>query len=680
MESTNEERDAQEAKLRVEELRSQIAYHEHRYFVLDDPEISDGEFDGLVKELRVLEDRHPELITPDSPTQRVSGAPTVEFGVVEHRLPMLSLANAFNFHQLQVWHRRAANMAATERFAMVCEPKIDGLAVALVYENGRFVQGATRGDGLHGENITENLRTIRSIPVQVRGKDFPERFEVRAEVYMPKTAFERLNESLLDRGERPAANPRNAAAGSLRQKNPQITASRKLDIWIYQLGWADGDGSVPPTHSETLQWLNELGFRINPEIKRFEELQAIEAHYRSWEDRRHDLDYEIDGMVVKIDEKSLWDELGYVGREPRWAIAYKFPPVQATTKLLRIAINVGRTGSLNPFAYLEPVQVGGVIVKQATLHNEDDIRRKDIREGDTVIVQRAGDVIPQVVGPVVEKRIGKEKPYKIPKKCPVCGSEAVRPSGEAMSYCSNISCPAQMFRWIGHLAGVMDIEGLGERWTSILLEKELIEDPADIYSLTKDQLVSLDRMGPVLADKILKNIEASKDRNLGRLLFALGIRHVGGEIAQSLARRFRSLDAIASASEEELLAAEAIGPKIAESVHAYFRDPQKRKIIEKLKKAGVRTELKREKRVEGPLTGQSFVFTGTLAAMPRSRAESLVASLGGDAVSRVTRKTSYVVAGTDPGSKLQKAQNYGITVLDEEGFLRLMRKHGVEVS
>jgi DNA ligase (NAD+) len=668
----------QEAKVRAEELRAQINYHDYLYHVKDAPEISDAEYDELMRRLRAIEQHYPELITPDSPTQRVGGAPIVEFSVVEHRLPMLSLANAFNFHQLQAWHKRAAALAASDRFEMVCEPKIDGLAVALVYENGRFVQGATRGDGYHGENITENLRTIRGIPIQVRGEQFPERFEVRAEVYMPKTAFERLNESLLDRGERPAANPRNAAAGSIRQKNPQVTASRKLDYWVYQLGWMDGDGAIPDTHGETLQWLNSLGFRINPEIKLFKELQAIEAHYRSWEERRHELDYEIDGMVVKIDQKALWDELGYVGREPRWAIAYKFPPVQATTKLLRIAINVGRTGSLNPFAILEPVQVGGVIVKQATLHNEDDIRRKDIREGDTVIVQRAGDVIPQVVGPILEKRTGKEKLYKIPKRCPVCASEAVRPPGEAMSYCSNISCPAQMFRWIGHFVGVMDIEGLGERWVSVLLERGLIRDPADIYSLTKEQLISLDRMGPVLVGKILKNIEASKDRNLGRLLFALGIRHVGGEIAQLLATHFQHLDALMDASGEDIRNVEGIGPKIAESVYAYFRDPQKRKIVENLKKAGVRTELKREKRVEGPLTGQSFVFTGTLASMPRGKAESLVASLGGDAGSSVTRKTTYLVAGADPGSKLQKAQNYGVTVLDEDGFLAILREHGVQ--
>src|SRR5437870_3227476 len=580
----------QDAKVKAEELRFEISRHDYLYHVKSEPEISDAEYDELMRRLRAIEAHYPELVSPDSPTQRVTEQLVEGVPPSEHRLPMLSLANAFNFGQLQAWHKRASALAATDKFEMVCEPKIDGLAVALVYENGRLAQGATRGNGLQGDNITENLKTIRSIPLQLQGKRFPEQFEVRCEVYMPKSAFELLNETLLD------------------------------------------------------------------------------------------LDYEIDGMVVKIDQKSLWDELGYVGREPRWAIAYKFPPVQATTKLQRIAVNVGRTGSLNPFAILEPVQVGGVIVKQATLHNEDDVRRKDLREGDTVIVQRAGDVIPQVVGPVLEKRTGKEKPYRIPKKCPVCGSEAVRPPGEAMSYCSNISCPAQMFRWIGHFAGVMDMEGLGERWLSILLDRGLIKDPADIYYLNQEQLVALERMGSILADKILKNIAASKGRSLDRLLFALGIRHVGGEVAQLLAAHFHHLDALTEASAEDIRDVEGIGPKIADSIHAYFRDQQKSAIIEKLRKAGVNFEYKRPKRVEGPLTGQSFVFTGTLGSMPRGKAESLVASLGADAGSSVTRKTAYLVAGADPGSKLQKAQNYGITVLDEDSFLRLLREHGVNAA
>lgn len=668
----------QEAELRAEELRSQINYHDYLYYVKNEPEISDAEYDELMRRLRAVEEHYPELITPESPTQRVPNIPIEAFAVVDHSEPMLSLANAFNQGQLEAWYKRATNLAGTERFAMVCEPKIDGLAVALVYENGRFVQGATRGDGYHGENITENLRTIRSVPVRLRGEQYPRRFEVRGEVYMPKSAFERLNERLLDLGQQPAANPRNAAAGSLRQKDPRVTAQRGLDIWIYQLGWAE-DGRLPDTHWETLQWLSETGFRINPEIKRFEELRLIEHHYHEWTERRHQLDYEIDGLVVKIDDKHLWDELGFVGREPRWAIAYKFPPVQATTVLKKIAINVGRTGSLNPFAVLEPVQVGGVVVKQATLHNEDDIRRKDIRKGDTVIVQRAGDVIPQVVGPVVSKRTGKEEVYQLPTHCPVCGSQAYRPEGEAMSYCTNVSCPAQMFRWITHWTGVMDIEGIGEQWVSTLLDRGLISDPADIYSLTSEQLIEIERMGPVLADKVLMNIETSKGRNLGTLLFALGIRHVGGEIAYTLANHFGTLDALADASVEEIGEIEGIGGKIAESVHAYFRDEGKRKIIEKLRHAGVNFEQRRAAPREGPLKGQVFVFTGTLASMPRSHAERLVSDLGAEAVSSVTRKVTYVVAGADPGSKLQKAQSYGIPVLTEDEFLEMVRKYGADV-
>ena len=666
----------QEAKLKAEELRSQINYHDYLYYSKNAPEVSDAEYDELMRRLRAIEEHYPELITPDSPTQRVSGAPVEAFGVVQHREPLLSLANAFNFPQLQAWYRRATGLAARHEFDFVCEPKIDGLAVSMVFERGRFVQGATRGDGYRGENITENLRTIRSIPLQLQGDGYPEAFEVRGEVYMPKAAFERLNAERAERGEPLFANPRNAAAGSVRQLDSRITASRKLDIWVYQLGWAEGSG--PPTHWETLQWLAALGFRINPEIARFEKLEEIERFYRQWTERRHDLEYEIDGMVVKIDDKTLWDELGYAGREPRWAIAYKFPPIQATTKLKKIAINVGRTGSLNPFAILDPVQVGGVIVKQATLHNEDDIRRKDIREGDTVIVQRAGDVIPQVVGPVVSKRTGKEKRFRIPKRCPVCRSEAYRPPGEAMSYCSNVSCPAQMYRWITHFTGVMEIEGLGEQWAGVLLERGLIKDPADTYYLTNEQLVELPRMGPVLAGKILKNIEASKERGLGALLFALGIRHVGAEVAQVLANHFQTIDALSQASEEELQEAEAIGPTIARSVHGYIRDTQKQRIIDKLKRAGVSMEQKRGQRVEGPFTGQSFVFTGTLAAMPRGKAEGIVSGLGAEAGSSVTRKTTYLVAGGDPGAKLQKAQKYGATILDEEQFLRLLREHGVQ--
>jgi len=669
--------DVREAQVKAEELRSQINYHDYLYFVKDAPEVPDAEYDELMRRLRAIEEHYPELIAPDSPTQRVGGKAETALGVVEHRLPMLSLANAQNYRQLEAWHKRAANLAGREDFQMVCEPKIDGLAVALVYEDGRFVQGATRGDGYHGENITENLRTIKSIPMQLQGKKYPARFEVRGEVYMPKTVFERLNEDRAERGEPLYANPRNSAAGSVRQLDSRVTASRRLEIFVYQLGWAD-DGAVPASHHETLRWLHELGFRPNPNAETFSELEGVQRFYNGWEERRHSLDYEIDGMVVKIADISLWDELGYVGREPRWAIAYKFPPMQATTKLNKIAISVGRTGSLNPYAVLEPVQVGGVIVRQATLHNEDDIRRKDIRVGDTVIVQRAGDVIPQVVGPVVSRRTGKERKYRLPKKCPKCRSDIERPEDEAMAYCTNLTCPAQMFRWITHFVSVMDIEGLGEKWIETLLENGLIKDPAGIYHLKKKKLLELPRMGEKLADKVLANIETSKGRNLDRLLFALGIRHVGSEIAGLLADQFGSLDALAAASEDEIAEIEGVGPRIAESVRAYFRDGSKKRIIEKLRGSAVNMEQRRTKRVEGPLSGARFVFTGTLAAMSRPRAESLVASLGAEAVSSVTRKVTHLVAGADPGAKLAKAESYDIGVIDEAAFLALLREHGVE--
>ena len=677
MTEEKESKELFDARLRAEELHAQIRYHDYRYYVLDSPEISDAEYDVLMRELKAIEERFPQLITPDSPTQRVAGQPVEAFGVVEHRLPLLSLANAFSDAELQAWHRRAVTLLGVEGFPMVCEPKIDGLAVALVYEDGRFTQGATRGDGYRGENISENLRTIRSIPMRLLAKDAPSRFEVRGEVYIPKAAFERLNQELAGRGDKLFMNPRNAAAGSVRQKDPRVTARRPLDIWVYQLGWAEGP--YPSSHWETLHWLGEMGFRINPLIARYESLERVEQHYRQWADRRHELEYEIDGMVVKVDPFQHYERLGVVGREPRWAIAYKFPPIQATTTLHAIEINIGRTGSLNPYAVLEPVRVGGVIVKQATLHNEEDIRRKDIRVGDTVIVQRAGDVIPQVVGPVESKRTGREQVFAMPERCPVCGTPVVRPENEVMRYCPNPACPAQAFRWLGHFVsrGAMDIDGLGESWCYILLREGLVRDPGDIYSLTKEQLVALERMGEKSADNLLRSIEQSKDRSLRRLIFALGIRHVGGETAGILADNFRSIDALARAEQGELEEIPAVGPRIAESVYQWFRDEANLRVLDKLRRAGVRmAEEAPPAPPRGPLAGQSFVITGTLASMPRSRAEELVRGLGGATSDSVTRKTDYLVLGEAPGSKLQKAQQYGTKLLNEEEFLDLLRKHG----
>ena len=675
--TTAEERDAQTSKLRVEELRSQINYHDYRYHVLDSPEISDAEYDALMRELRELEGRHPELITPDSPTQRVSGQPIEAFGVVEHRVPLLSLGNAFSEEELRAWFKRVTSLAEREDIAMVCEPKIDGLAVALVYENGSFVQGATRGDGMRGENISQNLRTIRSIPLSIN-KPVPQRFEVRGEVYMTKGGFQRLNDERAAQGQPLFASPRNSAAGSLRQLDSSVTATRPLDIFLYQLGWADGQATA--TQWETLQWLSDLGFRINPHIKRFTDLDAVIGHVKSWEQHRDDLDYEIDGLVIKVDEFALQRALGVVGREPRWAIAFKFPPTQATTKLLDIAVNVGRTGSLNPFAVLEPVIVAHARVKLATLHNEDDIRRKDIRVGDTVIVQRAGDVIPQVVGPVVSRRSGREQPFEMPKRCPVCDTPVIRPEGEAMSYCPNRACPAQIFRLLTHFAsrGAMDIEGLGESMAQQLLDSGLVKDIGDVYSLTGEQLVTLERMGEKSAENLIAGIEASKQRPLGRVLFALGIRHVGDETAELLASHFGSIAALAAAGLDDLETVPTIGPKTAQSVYEYFQDEQNRALIEKLRVAGVRLEGATAAR-EGPLMGSTFVVTGSLTRWSRNEIESLIKSLGGGVGSSVTKKTSYLVAGESPGSKLTKAQEYNVAVLDEDGFRRLLQDKGISV-
>jgi DNA ligase (NAD+) len=677
------DREVQATKLRVEELRAIIAHHDYRYYTLDSPEISDAEYDELMRELRQLEERYPHLITPDSPTQRVSGQPVEAFGIVEHRLPLLSLANAFNGEELRAWQRRAANLAGREDFALVCEPKMDGLAVALVYENGRLIQGATRGDGTRGENITENLRTIRTIPLTV-GRDAPVRFEVRGEVHMSKRGFERLNEERAREGQPLFANPRNAAAGSVRQLDPRVTARRPLDIFIYALGWAEGE--TPPTHWESLQWLGSLGFRINPNNVRVPDIEAAVRLCGEWQERREGLEYEIDGLVVKIDDVELHDRLGVVGREPRWAIAYKFPPIQATTKLLEIGVNVGRTGSLNPYAVLEPVRVGGATVKLATLHNEDDIRRRDIRVGDTVIIQRAGDVIPQVVGPVASLRTGKERKYRTPKTCPACGAPVHRPEGEAMSYCSNVACPAQASRQLEHFVsrGAMDIEGIGEQLAAVLLKAGLVADPGDIYNLKKEQLAELmlpgkehpRKLGEANAQKIAGQIEGSKKRPLGRVIFALGIRHVGSEMAEALAEHFPSLDALAATSVEELQSIPTVGPKIAESVSAYFQTEANRRMIEKLRRAGVRLEAEGKPPAEGPLQGLQFVITGTLASFSRSEAEERVRRLGGSAGSSVTKKTDYLVVGETPGSKLQKAREYGTKTLSEEEFLALLRRHG----
>jgi DNA ligase (NAD+) len=669
--------DMNKVKQRIEELRGIINYHNYRYYVLDSPEISDAEYDELMRELRQLEAKHPELVTPDSPTQRIGAPPVEAFGVVEHPQPLLSLANAFSYEELAAWHKRVSNLLGGRQFDLVCEPKIDGLAVALTYVDGLLVTGATRGDGYRGENITQNLRTIRSIPLSVP-REAPPRFEVRGEVYLPKAGFEKLNEERAKEELPLFANPRNAAAGSVRQLDSSITARRPLDIFIYGLGWAEGK-AVPDTHWEIMQYLKSLGFKINPNIALRRSLDEAEKYHQSWVESREKFPYEADGIVVKVNSIALQQELGTVAHEPRWAIAYKFPAVQGTTKLIDIGINVGRTGSLNPYAILEPVRVGGVVISSAALHNEEDIHRKDIRIGDWVVLQRAGEVIPEIVEPIVSRRTGKEKIFSMPGRCPVCGSEVIKPEGEAMHRCTNAACPSQALEKIKHFVsrGAMDIDGVGEKLCQALFEAGLIKDAADLYRLTKEQLLSLERMADKSASNVLNSIKASKDRSLARVIFALGILHIGEQYAERLAERFDSIDALAEASEEDLRSIRPIGPKIAESIVAFFRQEGNRQIIEKLGKAGVRLKKEKVKKAqpeELPLAGLEFVLTGKLESLSRSEAEAKIKALGGKAGSDITRKTSYVVVGADPGSKLAKAEKLGTKTINEAEFLKLLDK------
>jgi DNA ligase (NAD+) len=669
--------DINKVKQQIEELRETINHHNYRYYVLDSPEISDAEYDELMKELRQLEAEHPELVTPDSPTQRIGAPPVEAFGVVEHPQPLLSLANAFSYEELAAWHKRVSNLLGGRKFDLVCEPKIDGLAVALTYVDGLLVTGATRGDGYRGEDITQNLRTIRSIPLSVP-KEAPPRFEVRGEVYLPKAGFKKLNEERAKEGLPLFANPRNAAAGSVRQLDSSITAKRPLDIFIYGLGWAEGK-AVPDTHWEIMQYLKSLGFKINPHIALRHSLDEVEKYYQSWLESREKSPYEADGIVAKVNSIALQQELGTVAHEPRWALAYKFPAIQGVTKLIDIGINVGRTGSLNPYAILEPVRVGGVVISSAALHNEEDIHRKDIRIGDWVVVQRAGEVIPEIVEPIVSRRTGKEKIFHMPGRCPVCGSEVIKAEGEAMHRCTNAACPSQALERIKHFVsrGAMDIDGVGEKLCQALFEARLVKDAADLYYLTKEQLLGLERMADKSVSNVLSSIERSKDRPLARVIFALGILHVGEQYAELLAQQFHSIDQLAEASQEGLSTIPSIGPRIAESIVAFFRQEGNSQIIEKLKKRGVRLErekVKEAKPEELPLAGREFVLTGRLESLSRSEAEAKIKALGGKAGSDVTKKTSYVVVGADPGSKLAKAEKLGAKTLSEAQFLDLLNK------
>ena len=664
---------------RAEELRRELNYHNHCYHTLNSPVISDGQYDLLLRELQDIEAEYPELSAPDSPTQRVGGEPSSAFVSVEHSRPMLSLGNAFNFDELAAWHKRISGLLDGADFDMVCELKIDGLAVNLTYENGVLVQGATRGNGTTGEDVTRNLRTIRTIPLSLAGA-VPPRLEVRGEVYLPVKEFQRLNREREERGEPLYANPRNTGAGTIRQLDPKVTAARNMQIWVYSLNSTEGTDFLKG-HWEALEWLGNAGFRINPENRLCHSLDEVHDYYQKWLERRHDLPYETDGVVVKVSPLDMQERLGIVGREPRWAIAYKFPAERATTRLLRIGVNVGRTGSLNPYAVLEPVVVSGATVQHASLHNEEDIHRKDIRVGDMVVIERAGDVIPQVVGPVADFRTGGEAEFRMPERCPECDTLVVKAEDDAMHRCPNLSCPAQFFELLKHFVskGAADIDGLGERWCSILIEKGMVSDVAGLYHLEKDKLLELDRMGDKLATKIMSNIEASKNRPLPRMLFALGITHVGAEVAELLARNYLSVKELSQAPEEDLTAIDGIGPKIAASIAAWFQTPANQSVVEKLLDAGVRLEqdalpvtAAASPSDDAPFGGLTFVVTGTLSALSRSAAEAQIKGLGGKVTSSVTKKTRYVVVGESPGAKAATAQKLGIPILDEADFLSML--------
>ncbi|HLA25094.1 MAG TPA: NAD-dependent DNA ligase LigA [bacterium] len=664
-----------EARRRVAHLRQAIEQHNYRYYILDAPEVTDAEFDQLMRELRELEAQFPDLVTPDSPTQRVGIAPAEAFATVRHRQAMLSLDNVFSDDELQGWAKRVERALGARDVDFVCELKIDGAAVSLTYEDGRFVRGATRGDGVQGEEITANLRTIKSVPLRLKVARPPALLEVRGEVYLSRRAFESINAERQAAGRPQFANPRNAAAGSLRQLDPRITASRPLDIFVYGTGAAEG--LRLRTHDEALGWLREAGFKINPETRLVHSLDEVAAYVAPWAGRRHELPYEVDGVVVKVNAYGRQAELGATSHAPRWAIAYKFPAEQVITVVRDIEVYVGRTGSLTPVAVLEPVRVSGVTVTSATLHNEDEVRRKDVRIGDTVVVQRAGEVIPEVVRPLVERRTGRERRFTMPDACPACGSTVVRPEGEAVARCVNASCPAQVLGRLIHFCsrGAMNIDRVGPKLLMQLLEQKLITGPDDLYRLRKEQLVALERMGDRSAQNVLDSIEGSKRTTRARLLHALGIRHVGGHIAELLAAHFRDVEAVMKASFEEIRDVEGIGPVIAESVHLFFRQPPNVRLVRNLIALGVRPAAP-PRAAKGALAGKQVVITGTLARFSRTQAEQAVRDHGGTVGGSVSKKTDLVVVGGEPGSKLEKAKKLKVKTITEAEFVKLLSGSG----
>ena len=659
-----------EAADRVRELREELDRHSRRYYDLDDPEISDAEYDTLMRELAGLEAANPELVEPDSPTQRVGATASGLFAPAPHPSPMWSLDNAFSFEELVAWGKRVDKVLGASADYW-CELKVDGAAVDLTYVDGVLTVAATRGDGRVGEEITVNVKTIPSVPHRLGGPNPPSLLEVRGEIYMAGAAFAELNAQLAEEGQRLFANPRNAAAGSLRMKDSKVTAARTLGLLVHGVGIWEGGRHL--RHSEQMAELAERGFKVMAETVLARDLDAVYAFCRHWEAHRHDVGFEADGVVAKVDQLAQRQELGYTSKSPRWAIAYKFPPEEKTTRLKEVRTHVGRTGAVTPFAFLEPVILSGATVTQATLHNPDEIARKDIRVGDWVLVRRAGDVIPEVIAPVTSRRTGEEQLFVMPTHCPVCGTALVRPEGEKVWRCPNEECPSRGMESLIHFAGrqAMDIEGLGERTVSGLWELGFARDPGDLYFVTREQLLELPLFADKKADQLLDSREASKERGLVRVLVGVGIRHVGPPTARDLVAAFGSIDAIAGASEDELAAVEGVGPVLAASIRSWFDNPRNQRIVAKLKEAGVRLV---EERVEatGPLTGRSFVLTGTLPALTRDEATALIVGAGGSVVSSVSRKTDYVVAGESPGSKLARAEALAVPVIDEEGLRRLL--------
>jgi DNA ligase (NAD+) len=665
-----EEADFAEARARAEALRARIEHHDYRYHVLAAPEISDAEYDALVRELEAIERRFPRLVTPDSPTQRVGAPPAALFAPIRHSERLLSLDNVFDGEELRAWYERVARGLGRSP-PLVAEPKIDGVSVAVVYERGRLLRGATRGDGAVGEDVTANLRTIRGLPARLFGGAAPAWLEVRGEVYLPLADFERLNAELGDQGKTLFANPRNAAAGTLRQKDPAITAARPLSIYFH--GLVRAGGVELRTHWGMLEYLREVGLRVHPRSARCADLAEVEAYVARLTADRHALEHEIDGAVVKVDPLGDQAELGSTAKAPRWAVAYKLPAEEQTTKLLDIQVNVGRTGAVTPFAMLEPVRVSGVTVKMATLHNADEIERKGVLIGDTVVVRRAGEVIPEVVAPIPSLRTGAERRFVMPAACPACGGPIVRAPGEAVARCVNLDCPAQALERIVHFAsrGAMDIEHLGYSTATALIERELVADPGDLFFLTAADLAALPGFKERSIQNLLRAIDAARDRPIDRLLVGLGIRHVGATAARKLADAFGSIDALARAPAERIAAVEGVGPIIADAVREHMARPQTAALLDKLRRAGVRLEEARA-REGGPLSGKTFVITGTLSSLSREAAKERIEALGGKVTSSVSSRTTYLVVGADPGSKLERAQKLSVATLDEPAFLQIL--------